>query len=54
MEFVGLVVLKYPGKKANAYLCSVNLSEGTNNIKSYVYVICFTLPVNHISLGSER
>jgi hypothetical protein len=35
-------------------MCSTNLSEGTNNIKSYLYVIRFTLPINHIGLASER
>jgi len=54
MEFLGLVVLKYPGQNANVSLCSTNLSEGKNNIKSYLYVIQFALPVNHIGLVSER
>jgi hypothetical protein len=34
MEFLGLVALKYPGKKENVALCSTNLSEGKDNIKS--------------------
>jgi hypothetical protein len=38
MGFLGLVVLKYPGKKTNVALCSTNPSEGKDNIKSDLYV----------------
>jgi hypothetical protein len=54
MEFLGLVILKYPSKNANVSMRSTNLSEGTNNIKSYLCVIRFALPVNHSGLASER